>query len=691
MTSEAQKKKGYLLPETITGYQLQCVTMLIPRDRTYVAAFQGAVRELSKWWNWEKSYEPGDHRAVEAAHYWTELIEENMIFDDCDPEISGCIEFAPNAAIIEWLPQDPFTEPELVPEGYVVPPWYVAPALNLVGAAAGDVVTDVLRITSGSTWFGDLLNPPRFRVSISGTGVVELHLVNIIQTGGMAQIQVDGELTSLRYVDLNRDVASAPSETQDVIVIPLELTTPGDHFIDVTMLPNVDDSLIPIRFGGGLRKVVLCGFDQPPPENPEVPMFRFQEEDCQLQYSTNGGLSWVNIPGWSDFAMACFKGDTGAQGPAGETGETGSPGEDGAPGSSPDFPTETAGEDGDGKRCDVASYLAELTLPSLYHELQVAKAAEDDKYDLAAVVIGLVIAVGGLIAAPATAGGSVVAAFTWIAAGAGAGAAASAVTDLVFEAELEDMEADESPALYQDLKCAIYCALPDDGILTPAVAAEIAGKIDELASTYPTAAPIMAAAFRDFSEDARALISTMGALYEGSNCDICDCEVDCEAFYITWGSIGATLPRWTSPATKPTGVTNPSNFADGSTLTGFPQYDQMTRTANDTWRESVSNTAKQSVVKYEFEEPCLVKRAGFQTFSTSTNTKLHWIILELVGGEKRVITYRRNNAPTPGLQVMDYTLPVPLMATAIYYCYHTGTNPGTVNWQQSHHWLNRGQ
>ena len=689
MPSQAQKHRGYLLPETVTGHQLMCVSMMIPRDDTYIAAFKGQILELTKHWKWEKSGQPDDRRAADASRYWRQLIEDTMVFDDCNPETSGCIEFAPNSAIIEWLPQDPFKEPELVPEGYVFPPWYVAPALNLIGAQAGDVVTDVLRITSGSTWFGDLLNPPRFRVSINGTGVVELHLVNIIQTGGMAQIQVDGELGSLRYVDLNRDTVSAPSETQDVLVIPIEITTPGDHFIDVTMLPNVDDSLIPIRFGGGLRKVVLCGFDQPPPENPEVPMFRFQEEDCQLQYSTNGGQSWVNIPGWADFAMACFKGDTGPAGPAGEAGETGSPGEDGAPGSSPDFPTETPGPDGDGKRCDVASYMAELTLPSMYLQQISAKIEAGNRNELIVAVAGLVVGVAGLVLAVGT-GGTAAVVFGWGALSAGIVTGGTGMINVLDNASIEELQADDTPAFWQAVKCAIYCHLPDDGILTSAAANEIAAAVEELATEYPKAALIIGDSIRTMSEDARALISTMGALYEGSNCDICDCEVDCEAFKITWTDVVATPARWTSPAAKPTGVTNPYGFADGSTLTGFPQYDQMTRAASAPWVESVSGTAKQSVVKYDFEEPCLVKRAGFQTFASSTNTKLHWIILELVGGEKRVITYRRNNAPTPGLQTIDYTLPVPLMAVAVYYCYHTGTGTGSVNWQQSHHWLNRG-
>lgn len=75
MTSEAQKKAGYLIPDPITGYDLLCVQMLIPNDLLYIGAFTGQMEGLAQWWNWQKTYTPGDTRATQAAQYWRYLID----------------------------------------------------------------------------------------------------------------------------------------------------------------------------------------------------------------------------------------------------------------------------------------------------------------------------------------------------------------------------------------------------------------------------------------------------------------------------------------------------------------------------------------------------------------------------------------------------------------------------------------
>ena len=52
---------------------------------------------------------------------------------------------------------------------------------------------------------------------------------------------------------------------------------------------------------------------------PGMLEFRF-EESCELQYSTDAGTTWIDVPGWSSFSAECFTG------PAGPTGATGPPG-----------------------------------------------------------------------------------------------------------------------------------------------------------------------------------------------------------------------------------------------------------------------------------------------------------------------------------------------------------------------------
>lgn len=83
MTSEKQRNKGYRLPSPIDGYPLTCVRFQIPDNPFYRAAVRGAVYELSKWFNWEKSYTEGDTRARDAAEIFRTLLTETLEFGEC--------------------------------------------------------------------------------------------------------------------------------------------------------------------------------------------------------------------------------------------------------------------------------------------------------------------------------------------------------------------------------------------------------------------------------------------------------------------------------------------------------------------------------------------------------------------------------------------------------------------------------
>lgn len=78
MTSKSQTKRGYLLPDPVTGYTTVCVQLQIPNAEAYRQAFVGHLYELSKWWTWEKSGQPGDTRATRAAAYWRELLLDHL-------------------------------------------------------------------------------------------------------------------------------------------------------------------------------------------------------------------------------------------------------------------------------------------------------------------------------------------------------------------------------------------------------------------------------------------------------------------------------------------------------------------------------------------------------------------------------------------------------------------------------------
>lgn len=88
MTSKSQRERGWTLPEVLTGHDLLCVQLKIPNNPEYRAAFGGAIQELAYWFNWKKSYEPGDTRAAQAAYYWRELIDTYLCVEN-DPGSLG--------------------------------------------------------------------------------------------------------------------------------------------------------------------------------------------------------------------------------------------------------------------------------------------------------------------------------------------------------------------------------------------------------------------------------------------------------------------------------------------------------------------------------------------------------------------------------------------------------------------------
>lgn len=263
---------------------------------------------------------------------------------------SPCVEYrAGRTDVIEYIPNNPF---KAVQPDYT--PWYqLHDPAPITGLEDGDVICDLTSIGL------DPLDPPeetpqlpRFRVTCHGIGTLEIHLLSV-PLGGMAQVQVDGRLDWLTYVDVNRDITSIPVELYSSNVFEAVFDTPGAHVVDVTMLPRLnDEGTAFVGWGGGIRKVTFCGLDE---VNP-VPLFRFTE-DCMFQTRLSEADDWQDVPGWGNYAYGCFKGDEGGVGQPGEPGQPGVPGYGGTGG----VPT-PPGEPGDDKRCRVSTAIADGVL-----------------------------------------------------------------------------------------------------------------------------------------------------------------------------------------------------------------------------------------------------------------------------------------------------------------------------------------
>lgn len=277
-------------PDDLTCYRLSKKQVAI------LLAFTEYIGWKTRWFS-----PTGAVISQDQIDAWQSAIETALMLpEDCGGE-GGCSEFLPNSPIITYAPNDPFLTPNYLPEGYSVIPWYTNAPVPLPGVLPTDAMVNGLSIIGPSVPIPHGF--PRFRVHCYGSGEVEIELVKI-PIGGLALITIDGDPLTALLVTLDTISLDMVSITGilsalgigdaglvQTAVVELEIATPGAHYVDVTFLPNFGGETL-IGFGGGLRRVSLCGPSQP----GEVDfMFRLrQNEDipCHLEQSFDAGETW---------------------------------------------------------------------------------------------------------------------------------------------------------------------------------------------------------------------------------------------------------------------------------------------------------------------------------------------------------------------------------------------------------------
>jgi len=266
-------------------------------SQNWADVLSAAVDQLLQFSSWEGD-DDQKRLAVMRANNLKSALRRVIVTE-------GCVLYSNRTTFIEWFPNNPFTSPNLVPEGYNQPPWWIAQGTinEPVGSEAGDVLTDITRFPPGSL---PTILPasglPRFRINVIGTGTVRINLCNIA-LGSLIQTTVDDNILTLQIVDTELDIISLPPESENDVWIERELTTAGAHHIDCIVVSKVNDEFPFLYHGGGLRQLELCGVDIVP-DYVTTPV-RFNPATCQFEQSLDGGGTWSAIEG-TEFITDCF-------------------------------------------------------------------------------------------------------------------------------------------------------------------------------------------------------------------------------------------------------------------------------------------------------------------------------------------------------------------------------------------------
>lgn len=330
----------------ILAFDWQHIEPLENTDEVFCLTDQqaSALLTLTPYIGWLARWRP-NNLGVLPSQDWIDMFQADlesrlMLRGECaDPEFeceAGCTEYLPDVPFITYAPNNPFSTPDYIPPGYIIPPWYNNPLIPLPGVIPSDAMVNFLALPA-FLQIPDVLEEglPRCRVHFAGTGELEIEMVKVPQ-GGLAYITLDGGVIGARIVDLNTISPLLLDPIEDLLdliltgdlvnveVIEIDFDTPGNHFVDITFLPKVSPEVL-IGFGGGLRRISLCGLSL----TEEFPMPQFRVVDCELEWRTDGNAPWVLLV---DLTECTVPGETGPQGPQGIQGPAGPEGIQGIPG-----------------------------------------------------------------------------------------------------------------------------------------------------------------------------------------------------------------------------------------------------------------------------------------------------------------------------------------------------------------------
>lgn len=247
------------IPPASWPSEKRAICLEIPDTVQWVALVTGLIQQLSFGYYWDKDYSNWE----DAKAAGQEILQSWMKQIRCDAgavpiQEPQCVDYPNSSPMLDWQPANPFLDPSRVPPGYVAQPWGVVGDPPVFPYQAGDVISGLFGLPVLTPALGQGL--ARVRVKFTGQGTVEVHLIKVA-LGGIALLTWDDNPLTAKFIDTSMDFLALPPESGDEDIQEITFSTPGDHHIDVTMLPRFGAEVGFAGYGGGIRKIVLCGPD----------------------------------------------------------------------------------------------------------------------------------------------------------------------------------------------------------------------------------------------------------------------------------------------------------------------------------------------------------------------------------------------------------------------------------------------
>ena len=228
-------------------------------------------------------------------------------------QVGDCFSFLPSAPFVNYIPYDPYIGGSDYGVGFGAPPFLLGEYAQLAWLGIPYLETDITTPTDAfpqpTLWELPSFQFPTISISVVGSGQLEVTLLKV-PLGGYVIEKIGGNppnaldlllgiiLPDVAVIDLNLDLISFPTESG--IEVGREIDIAAGVGVETTVwytfVPAVDDSLFPIRYGGGFRSIGVCGFEGMGVvtgiENIRV------NEQCELEYQQNGT--------WYGLDMSCF-------------------------------------------------------------------------------------------------------------------------------------------------------------------------------------------------------------------------------------------------------------------------------------------------------------------------------------------------------------------------------------------------